>query len=119
MSLRKQLFTLILTALLTVLFLLGIYTVFTKRCVDTGSEGLKAKSIELAAYLPFDESSQVARVPSSLKLEGALPILDGAAAPSPIFAIIQAKSVQLAVLLFQHFSALFAPNLSSFSEVTL
>jgi len=88
MSLRKQLFTLILTALLTVLFLLGIYTVFTKRCVDTGSEGMKAKSIELTAYLPFDESSQVARVPSSLKLEGKLPILDGAAALYPIFAAV-------------------------------
>jgi phosphate transport system substrate-binding protein len=59
---------------------------------------MKAKSIELTAYLPFDESSQVARVPSSLKLEGDLPILDGAAALYPIFAaVVQATYPEDAV----------------------
>lgn len=64
---------------------MGIYNLFTKRCISDYSDGLKAKSIELDRYLPFVEDSEVVKVDSELMLEGDLPILDGAAALYPIF----------------------------------
>ncbi len=49
------------------------------------SSGLKAKSIELDRYLPFEEDSEVVKVDSDIELTGDLPIIDGAAALYPIF----------------------------------
>ncbi|MBQ8167431.1 MAG: phosphate ABC transporter substrate-binding protein, PhoT family, partial [Lachnospiraceae bacterium] len=64
---------------------MGIYNLFTKRCISDYSDGLKAKSIELDRYLPFVEDSELVKVDSELMLEGDLPVLDGAAALYPIF----------------------------------
>ena len=54
---------------------MGIYKLFTKRCISDYSDGLKAKSIELDRYLPFVEDSEVVKVDSELMLEGDLPVL--------------------------------------------
>ncbi|MCM1244574.1 MAG: substrate-binding domain-containing protein [Roseburia sp.] len=70
---------------LFVLFDIGIYAVFTRRCVSDYSEGMQAKSVELDKYLPFEEDSQIVKIRSELQLSGDLPVLDGAAALYPVF----------------------------------
>lgn len=63
----------------------GIYSLFTKKCISDYSESMMAKSVEIDRYLPFDESSEIVRVNSELKLDGELPVVDGAAALYPVF----------------------------------
>ena len=58
---------------------------FTKRCLPSYGDGMQAKSIELAEYLPFDKDSKIVKLKSDLQLHGDLPVIDGAAALYPIF----------------------------------
>ena len=64
---------------------LTVFFVFTYRCIPHTSEGMQAKSVELAAYLPFEEDSGIVKLDGSLKLTENLPVIDGAAALYPIF----------------------------------
>ncbi len=89
-KLTSQLLTLGLLVLLFAVLNLAIFMVFTRRCIPDTSEGMQAKSVELSAYLPFDENSKAVTLDASLKLEGDLsegdlPIIDGAAALYPVF----------------------------------
>ena len=97
-KLVRQLLTLGALILLFALLNLIIFMVFTRRCIPNTSEGMQAKSIELNAYLPFDENSKIADIDGSLKLEDDLPVIDGAAALYPVFsgfvnAVYPAESV--------------------------
>ncbi|MCH5191087.1 MAG: substrate-binding domain-containing protein [Oscillospiraceae bacterium] len=80
-----QIFVIVALVLTFVIFDVGIYNVFTKRCINDYSDGLKAKSVELDEYLPFDENSKIVKVNSELKLTEDLPVIDGAAALYPVF----------------------------------
>ena len=84
-KLAHQLLSLGALVLLFALLNLTIFMVFTRRCIPNTSEGMQAKSIELNAYLPFDESSKITDIDGSLKLEDDLPVIDGAAALYPVF----------------------------------
>ncbi len=84
-KLTHQLLSLGALVLLFVLINLTVYFVFTRRCIPNTSEGMQAKSIELGAYLPFDENSKITDIDGSLKLEDDLPVIDGAAALYPVF----------------------------------
>lgn len=84
-KLHNQLLVIVGLIMFFVCLNMGIYNLFTKRCISDYSDGLKAKSIELDRYLPFVEDSEVVKVDSELMLEGDLPVLDGAAALYPIF----------------------------------
>ena len=84
-KLVHQLLSLGALVLLFVLLNLTVYFVFTRRCIPNTSEGMQAKSIELDAYLPFDENSKITDIDGSLKLEDDLPVIDGAAALYPVF----------------------------------
>ena len=84
-KLMSQLLSLGALLLLFVALNLTIFGVFTKRCIPNTSEGMQAKSVELDAYLPFDENSQVVDIDGSLKLTENLPVVDGAAALYPVF----------------------------------
>ena len=64
---------------------LTVFFVFTYRCIPHTSEGMQAKSVELGAYLPFEEDSGIVKLDGSLKLTENLPVIDGAAALYPIF----------------------------------
>ena len=68
-----------------VLFDIGIYQTFTRRCISDYSEGMQAKSVELDEYLPFREESKIIKMRSELQLSGDLPVIDGAAALYPVF----------------------------------
>ena len=97
-KLTHQLLSLGALVLLFALLNLTIFMVFTRRCIPDTSEGMQAKSIELDAYLPFDEDSKITDIDGSLKLEDDLPVIDGAAALYPVFsgfvnAVYPAESV--------------------------
>ena len=83
-KIQKQILVLVLLVAVFAFFDLGIYLVFTKRCISDYSEGMQAKSIELDQYLPFEEDSQVVKIDSDMKLSGDLPVVDGAAALYPV-----------------------------------
>lgn len=84
-KIHNQLLVIIALIMFFVCLNIGIYNLFTKRCISDYSEGLKAKSIELDRYLPFVEDTKVVKVDSALQLTGELPVIDGAAALYPIF----------------------------------
>ncbi|MFR8440598.1 MAG: hypothetical protein ACLVCW_02485 [Campylobacter sp.] len=93
-------------AIIAILLLLSLaafdfafYRLVVKRYVNQSSVTMQAKSIELHKFLPFDESSQIVRASSGLKLSGDLPIIDGAAALYPVFRVrcgkLSKESVEL------------------------
>ena len=84
-KLTRQLLSLGALLLLFLLLDLIIFFVFTSRCIPRTSEGMQAKSVELDAYLPFDENSKIVDLDGSLQFSDDLPIIDGAAALYPIF----------------------------------
>ena len=84
-KLTGQLLSLGTLMLLFVVLNLTVYFVFTRRCLPATSEGMQAKSVELNAYLPFEEDSKIVKISGSLKLTEDLPVIDGAAALYPVF----------------------------------
>lgn len=85
MKLAKQIGTLVFLAVCFFVFNFSIYMICTKPCLPDRSEGMRAKSVELIEYLPFDEDSQIVDRKSEFKLRGELPVIDGAAALYPVF----------------------------------
>lgn len=85
MKYRKQIVSICAVILFFVALDVFLYNEFTSRYINRTSEAMQAKSIELDKYLPFNENSQVARVKTSIKLDGDLPVLDGAAAIYPVY----------------------------------
>lgn len=81
----RQLLIIGVIIILFALFDIGIYQIFTRRCISDYSEGMQAKSVELDEYLPFEEDSKIIKMRSDLQLSGDLPVLDGAAALYPVF----------------------------------
>ncbi len=69
-----------------VAFDLLIYFNITTRYISNRSDEMKAKSIEISKYLPFDDESLAKKYENaSLSLLGDLPVIDGAAALFPVF----------------------------------
>ena len=67
----------------------SIYLVFTSKCQSNfGDINHQPKIIEVDQYLPFDENSKIVKINSEIKIEGDLPILDGATALLPIYSSI-------------------------------
>ncbi|MBQ0066016.1 MAG: substrate-binding domain-containing protein [Firmicutes bacterium] len=69
-------------------FDLWIYQNITTRYMRDTSDTLKAKSIELSEYLPFEKETKAICVQTDFKLKEDLPKLDGAAALYPVFSSI-------------------------------
>ena len=61
-----------------------IYFVFTNRCINDFSNQMQAKSVEVDEYLPFAKETKIIKKEAT-KLEGDLPVIDGAAALVPVF----------------------------------
>ena len=87
---KKRLAFLVPTAIVLAfaLFNFSIYMLLTARLANNFSSASQAKMIDVAKFLPFEESSDLARIDSSLKLTEDLPVLDGAAALVPVYAAI-------------------------------
>ena len=74
--------------LLFVGFNASIYVLLTRRLANNFSDTSQAKMVDVAAFLPFEESSDLAHIETDFRLEGELPVLDGAAALVPVYASI-------------------------------
>lgn len=68
-----------------ILFNFGMCSIFTTRYIDNSKQLMRAKSIELDQYLPFDSNSKIVQHKSDFQLSGKLPILDGATALFPVY----------------------------------
>ena len=88
MTKRRAFLVLTSIVLAFALFNLSIYMLLTGRLANNFSSASQSKMIDVAKYLPHDESSDLARIDSSLKLYEDLPVLDGAAALVPVYAAI-------------------------------
>lgn len=86
MSTRKQIAIFFSTIVLFALYNFALYEIFTKRLGNNFSKADKIHMVDVASYLPFEESSNLPDVNASITLEGDLPVLDGAAALVPVYA---------------------------------
>ncbi len=84
----KQILCIVLIVAVFATFNTSMYLVFTRRLANNFSDVSQAKMIDVRAYLPHEEGSDLAEVDASLELEGELPVLDGAAALVPVYASI-------------------------------
>ena len=84
----KQLLGILLIVAVFASFNLSMYSLLTVRLANNFSGATQAKMVDVGLYLPHNESSELARVESSLKLTDDLPVLDGAAALLPVYASI-------------------------------
>lgn len=84
-----QIAALVLVAAVFAAFNGGMYVAVTRRLANNFSSAAGGKMIEVEQYLPFDAQSRIYRCDTaSLKLEGDLPVLDGASALLPVYAAI-------------------------------
>ncbi len=88
MKLRKQILSIILIIAVFGAFNLSMYQVLTRRLSNNFSGATQAQMIDVRSYLPHEEGSDLPEIESSLKLNGNLPVLDGAAALVPVYAAV-------------------------------
>lgn len=86
----KRRLVLIATAILFVLVNVFLYVTVTRRLANNYSGTGQLKMVDVSLFLPFEESSKLARTGSSLKFtaDEDLPVLDGAAALVPVYASV-------------------------------
>lgn len=88
----KTLFRQILSILLIIAMFaainFGMYMLLTVRLSNNFSDTSQSKMVDVKKYLPHNDTSELARIDSSLKLTDNLPVLDGAAALVPVYASI-------------------------------
>lgn len=85
MKRMKQYIAILLLSILVVSMNLAMYFKVTNRVVNKYEDTMGEKSIDLEKYLPFKEDSNVKKIDTKIKIEGDLPVLDGATALYPIF----------------------------------
>lgn len=86
MRLFKQILSLLLIAAVFIAFNASVYILVTSRCsTNFGRNSATVRSIDVESYLPFDDSSKIVRISSSLKITENMPVLDGATALLPVF----------------------------------
>lgn len=83
-----QISVILLTVILFASFNLSIYKLLTGRLSNNFGSASTAKMIDVGRYLPHEASSDLPSIEASLKLDGDLPVLDGAAALVPVYAAI-------------------------------
>ena len=85
-KLGKQLAVIVLVIALFAGLDTGIYQLFIKRVISHHSPGMQKMSVEVGNYVPFTGSENVYSVKDAPKLEGDIPVIDGAAALLPVYA---------------------------------
>lgn len=109
MKLKAQISILVMVVLVFGLFNLLCYKLFTSTFVYDRSDTLKAKSVEIGEYLPFDENSKTVTINTDLQLEGDLPTIDGAAALYPVFSSVVGS-------IYPENSVIYSPSKNDFEE---
>ena len=89
---RKRLFRQIGILLLVAVLFLGfngsLYMLLTRRLSNNFSDSARPRMVDVGRYLPFEEDSDLPRIDAGLRLDGDLPVLDGAAALVPVYAAV-------------------------------
>ena len=85
-KLAKQLGVIALIIALFIGLDTGIYQLFIKRVINHHSPGMQKMSVEVGNYVPFTGSANVFSEDGAKKLEGDIPVIDGAAALLPVYA---------------------------------
>ena len=85
-KLAKQLGVIALIIALFIGLDTGIYQLFIKRVISHHSPGMQKMSVEVGNYVPFTGSANVFSEDGAKKLEGDIPVIDGAAALLPVYA---------------------------------
>lgn len=78
-------------ALVIVMFLTidaGIYELFIKRVTSHRSPGMQKVMIEADKYVPFTDSPYINACEGATRLEGDIPVIDGATALLPVYASV-------------------------------
>lgn len=87
MKLFKQILIILLTVAIFASFNGSMYLLMTRRLGNNFSGTSQMKMIDVGNFLPHEEDSDLVRIDSSLKLTENLPVLDGAAALVPVYAV--------------------------------
>ena len=66
----------------------SVYVLLTRRLSNNFSDTSQAKMVDVAAFLPFEDGSDLAHIDTDFSMDGDLPVLDGAAALVPVYASI-------------------------------
>ena len=74
--------------LLFVGFNASVYVLLTRRLSNNFSDTSQAKMVDVAAFLPFEDGSDLAHIETDFFMDGDVPVLDGAAALVPVYASI-------------------------------
>jgi len=85
---RRQIAGLALLLSFFLLVNLGLYLLLTRRLTNHFSSVSQAKMIDVARYLPHEETSDLIAQKTDFILTGELPTLDGAAALVPVYASV-------------------------------
>ena len=88
MKLVKQMTALVLTVACFAAFNLSMYQLLTRRLSNNFSGATQAQMVDVGRYLPHKDNSDLPDIGVDWKLEGALPVLDGAAALVPVYAAV-------------------------------
>lgn len=87
-TLFKQILSILLIIAMFAAINFGMYMLLTVRLSNNFSDTSQSKMVDVKKYLPHNDTSELARIDSSLKLTDNLPVLDGAAALVPVYASI-------------------------------
>ena len=85
---KKQIAMLLAVVLVFAAFNAGVYFLLTGRLSNNFSGTNQSKMVDVGAFLPHEEDSDLPKIDCSLQLSGDLPVLDGAAALVPVYAAI-------------------------------
>ena len=85
---KKQIAMLLAVVLVFAAFNAGVYFLLTGRLSNNFSGTSQSKMVDVGAFLPHEEGSDLPKIGASLQLTGDLPVLDGAAALVPVYAAI-------------------------------
>ena len=85
---KKQITLLLAIVLVFAAFNAGVYFLLTGRLANNFSGTNQSKMVDVGAFLPHEEDSDLPEIDASLRLDGDLPVLDGAAALVPVYAAI-------------------------------
>ncbi len=85
-KLAKQLAVIAIIIALFAVLDIAIYQLFIKRVISHHSPGMQKMSVEVANYVPYSGSGNIYSSTDAKKLEGDIPVIDGAAALLPVYA---------------------------------
>ena len=85
---KRQFAILLAIVLVFAGFNASIYLLLTGRLANNFSGTSQSKMVDVVAFLPHEEGSDLPEIDASLKLDDNLPVLDGAAALVPVYAAI-------------------------------